>query len=426
MIKAVLNRFKGSQMARNTSWMLFGNGIKTVVQAAYFVLIARSLHSDGYGAFVGVCALVAIAFPFASLGFGNILIRNVARNASSFGRYWGNTLLMTLISGGVLLLLVLAVARFVLPASIPFSLIFIIAVTSLFFDTVHVIGAQAFQAVQRLHRTALLNVIPNIFRLIAIAGLSALVKSPSPLQWSCLYLATGLICALIAGYLVNKELGPPVFTLKGMKADILEGFYFSITLSSQNIYNDIDKSMLTRLSSLSAVGIYAAAYRIIDVSFTPVRSLLAAVYAKFFQHGESGVRGSLRFAIKLIPFAGGYGFVAGIVLVLAAPLLPYVLGAEYADAADALRWLSPLPFLKAVHFFAADTLTSAGYQGLRSGVQVFVAVFNAGINLWLIPAYSWRGAAWSSIASDGLLAVLLWAVLLHISNKTNRLKMPRG
>jgi O-antigen/teichoic acid export membrane protein len=35
---------------------------------------------------------------------------------------------------------------------------------------------------------------------------------------------------------------------------------------------------------------------------------------------------------------------------------------------------------------------------------VGVAIFNVLINLWLIPAYSWRGAAWSSIASDGLLA----------------------
>jgi hypothetical protein len=26
------------------------------------------------------------------------------------------------------------------------------------------------------------------------------------------------------------------------------------------------------------------------------------------------------------------------------------------------------------------------------------------INLWLIPQYSWRGAAWASLASDGLLA----------------------
>jgi O-antigen/teichoic acid export membrane protein len=61
--------------------------------------------------------------------------------------------------------------------------------------------------------------------------------------------------------------------------------------------------------------------------------------------------------------------------------------------------------LKAVHYFLSDTLTGTGYQALRSSIQASVAVFNVLINLWLIPTYSWRGAAWASLASDGLLAV---------------------
>jgi O-antigen/teichoic acid export membrane protein len=40
-------------------------------------------------------------------------------------------------------------------------------------------------------------------------------------------------------------------------------------------------------------------------------------------------------------------------------------------------------------------------------LQIVVAIFNILVNLWIIPAYSWRGAAWSSLASDGLLAVLM-------------------
>jgi O-antigen/teichoic acid export membrane protein len=71
---------------------------------------------------------------------------------------------------------------------------------------------------------------------------------------------------------------------------------------------------------------------------------------------------------------------------------------------EALRWLSVLPILKALHYFFTNALTGAGYQALRARIQAGVAVFNVLINLWLIPAYSWRGAAWSSIASDGLLA----------------------
>jgi O-antigen/teichoic acid export membrane protein len=47
-----------------------------------------------------------------------------------------------------------------------------------------------------------------------------------------------------------------------------------------------------------------------------------------------------------------------------------------------------------------------------------VAVFNILINLWLIPAYSWRGAAWSSIASDALLACLMGSAVFVLSRRS--------
>jgi O-antigen/teichoic acid export membrane protein len=91
--------------------------------------------------------------------------------------------------------------------------------------------------------------------------------------------------------------------------------------------------------------------------------------------------------------------------------VPYILGAEYAPTAEALRWLAILPVFKALHYFLSDTLTSAGYQGIRTALQAGVALFNVLVNLWIIPAYSWRGAAWSSIASD---AALLCAVAIAV------------
>jgi O-antigen/teichoic acid export membrane protein len=86
-----------------------------------------------------------------------------------------------------------------------------------------------------------------------------------------------------------------------------------------------------------------------------------------------------------------------------AGLVPLILGSEYRLTAEALRWLAILPLLKAVHSSLSDALTGAGYQALRTAITAGVAVFNVVINMWLIPAYSWRGAAWSSIASDALL-----------------------
>jgi len=181
--------------------------------------------------------------------------------------------------------------------------------------------------------------------------------------------------------------------------------------------------MLAGLSSLEATGIYAAAYRLIDVAFVPVKSLLAAAYTKFFQRGSAGISGTIDFSRRLSPIAGIYGLTAGIGLFLLAPVIPHLLGDEYLAAVEALRWLAPLPFLKAMHYFAADTLTGAGFQGVRSLVQVIVAVFNFLVNLWLIPLYSWKGAAWSSLASDTFLMLSLWMMVAFLyRQQAQRLK----
>jgi len=423
LIKLMINRVRNSQLARNTFWMFLGQGLGVVIQALYFVLIARSLHSQGYGAFVGVIALVSILAPFAGLGSGNLLIKNVARNEDSFRRCWGNALLMVLISGVVLLFIILGLSRVVFPAAIPFALVFVIAVTELFFSRIHDISGQAFQAFQRMNRTAVLQFIPHVLKLIAIAGLTISIQAPTVLQWGYLYLFTTVISTLIGVRLVHKELGAPLFVPAGITAEVKEGFYFSVSFSARGINNDIDKTMLSRFSTLEATGIYGAAYRIINITFSPILSLLYAAYARFFQHGAAGIRGSLGFALKLFPLAGCYGLAIGILLVAASPLLPFILGAEYSNAANALRWLAPLPFLRAVQYFAGDTLTGAGFQGVRSSIQMFAALFNVVINLWLIPAYSWRGAAWASIASDGLLAVLLCLSLLYLQ-KNMALRKP--
>jgi O-antigen/teichoic acid export membrane protein len=113
-----------------------------------------------------------------------------------------------------------------------------------------------------------------------------------------------------------------------------------------------------------------------------------------------------------------YSGLVCLALLLSASVVPHVLGAEYASTAEALRWLAVLPMLKAVHYFLSDTLTGAGYQKVRTSLQAGVAVFNVLINLWIIPAYSWRGAAWSSIASDALLVCGVGAAIFVLSRRS--------
>ena len=67
--------------------------------------------------------------------------------------------------------------------------------------------------------------------------------------------------------------------------------------------------------------------------------------------------------------------------------------------------------LEHLHLSAGDTLTGGGYQRYRTAAQLCAAGLNFGLNLWLIPAYSWHGAAWASLVTDGGLAAGNWMVL---------------
>jgi O-antigen/teichoic acid export membrane protein len=399
----MLKSFFDRPLVRNTAWMLVGQGLRLAIQALYFIEIARSLGATNYGAFIGVVALVGIVFPFGALGSGNLLIKNVARDPSLFAVYWGRALATTAVASSLLLCVVLIASRFVLPRAIPFTLVLLVAGADLFGMNAITVSSQAFQAFERLNWTAAIGAMISAGRFAGAVLLISFHAHPSALQWGYLYFGSSAVVAAAAVTLVWTKLSRPRLGPARSRGEMREGFFFSTGLSAQTIYNDIDKTMLARLSTLDATGIYGAAYRIIDVSFAPVSALLSSAYPNFFRAGSRGVSASFQYAKPLLVRTFGYSTFVFAALLICAGIVPHVLGPEYARTAEAIRWLALIPVFRGVHYFLCDTLSGAGYQAVRAAIQASVAFFNVLINFWLIPAYSWRGAAWSSIASDALL-----------------------
>ncbi|HVC36797.1 MAG TPA: oligosaccharide flippase family protein [Gammaproteobacteria bacterium] len=402
---------KFGALARNTLWMTFGQGVRILVQFVYFVLIARILHSEGYGAFSGVVALVAVLAPFAGWGSGSLLIKNVARAPQVFPIYWGRSLVITAISAAVLLVIALLLGWLILPKSVSLLIVLWVAISDLFFARVLEISGQAFQAFQKLSRTAMTWILLACTRVCAVLLLMKLKTQDDLLTWAILYMCGTAIVALSAFLWVCAKHGRPRWDFSRWHEEFGEGFFFAAGLSAQRIYMDSDKTLLTRFSTLQAAGIYSAAARVIDVAFVPVSSLLASAYARFFIHGGQGIRGSTSLAKQLMPVAVSYAVIVGMVIYLCAPVLPWLLGSEYAETASAARWLAVVPLLMTFHQFAAYSLTGAGRQPLRAGCEFGIAIINVLMNIALIPLYTWKGSAAAVIASDVLLATTLWAAI---------------
>jgi O-antigen/teichoic acid export membrane protein len=409
-------------LVQNTVWALAGQGLGTLVRGVYFVVIARALGVEQYGAFVAVLAVVSILGPLSPLGTGFVLLQNVARNVDRLPTAWGNSILVTGLGGIVLTLLLMAFHSFVFPASISVLVIGLTGLAQIPLFFLAETACQAFQAFERLHRAALIYILGNLTKLIAAILLTVTIQSPSVLEWSVLYFVSCLLTAIIAMALVHRELGAPRLARSRITKEMSDGAYFAVGTTTQVSYNEIDKAMLARLSTLEAAGIYAASQRLIDFSLAPIRSVSLAALARFFQHGAHGIRGSVGFARRVAPVALGYALGVGILLFVSAPLVPLLLGADYQPAVDVIRWLSVIPFLSALHTLSGDALTGAGYQRIRTYALLLAAITNALANLWLIPRYSWRGAAWTRIATEAMLVCLLWVLTWH----SYRLRAPHS
>jgi O-antigen/teichoic acid export membrane protein len=207
--------------------------------------------------------------------------------------------------------------------------------------------------------------------------------------------------------------GWPETDLTALREDAGEGMFFSIAGSATTVYNDIDKIMLSQLADLASTGVYAAAYRVIDVSMTPIRSLAAAAYPRFFRKGMDGIGATYAYALALMAKTAIYGSAASAGLWLLAPILPHILGPKYDAVVPAVRWLALIPFLRCLHSFLADALSGAGLQRARMTIQVVAALINIALNLVILPRYSWRGAAWTSLGCDGLLVAMFWFAALY-------------
>jgi O-antigen/teichoic acid export membrane protein len=403
---------KTGGLLRDTTHLSIGQGFRLVIQAAYFVLVARALGPDAYGGFVTVVAMAALLGPFSGLGTPNLFIKNVRSGKRVAAICWGNGILLTVISGAMLTAVAVGLSSLLHFKTAPFAVL-LVCLADMVLMKVTELAAFGFTASDRMKQTSIQNVVVSLLRLAGIVGLMATVHRVTLDRWVVVYLLTTLLGTIYALARGSQLWGWPETDLTALREDAAEGVFFSIAGSATTVYNDIDKIMLSQLADLGSTGVYAAAYRVIDVSMTPIRSLAAAAYPRFFRKGMDGIGATYTYALALMAKAAVYGAAASAGLWLLAPILPHILGPKYDAVVPAVRWLALIPFLRCLHSFLADALSGAGLQRARMMIQVVAALINIALNLVILPRYSWRGAAWTSLGCDGLLVAMFWFAALY-------------
>ena len=410
MSRASWKKIAASPLARDAGWMTAGQLVGFALQAVYFVIVARLLGVVQYGIFAGAFAFVSLVGRYSTLGAGPVFLRYVSVDNSKFAEYWGNMLVLTVI-GGALLTVILHFAgmRFLNPASA--ALVLLAALANCFGMQVMMCTAQIFQAMGKMRVTALLNLLTSLLRTIAAAVMWTTMHHANARQWTIASVLVSFAGAAIAVGTVLVRFHWPSISFRLMRRRLVEGLEFAFASSTTSAYNDLDKAMLSHYGMNAANGIYTLAYRVVDIATMPIVSLRDAAMPHIFRKGAESLADAAAFADRLWRRSFPIAVAASACMFLLAGLVPVIAGHGFSEVVPALRWLSLIPIFRSVHEITGSALTGAGLQRYRTGTQIAAVAINVGLNLWLIPAHNWRGAAWASLVTDGLLGAMNWGVL---------------
>ncbi len=409
-MKALLAKagaLRRSTLVRNAGWGMLAEMVGLTCQILTFLLVAREFGSSTYGTFAGIVALMLFVGPFSSAGAGYLVVSSVVGKAENFGQAVGRAW-TTVVVGFLIATVVLLVLRPVLLPQAPVVLFLQIAIAELLFNQLVQANRFVVQTLEKMWLNALTVSAFGISRLLFAWLYLGHAENPSITVWGMLYFASVAIGAL-AGMIIIWIISPAGIRPRLPRRNaVKEGMSFSINVSSAMLKGDADKTLLLRFDQAAAAGIYAAAYRVLGASTIPNLALADATYARFFREGAISPRRSLSLAKRMSAITLAINLVGGIVMLLAAPLVADVLGGEYNDSVDAIRWLAFIPMLAGLQLFAGNAMSGCGLHKTRLYQMLTSAVLNIVLNIILIPKYSWKGAAFATVITEVLVAAMHW------------------
>ncbi len=394
--------------------MIVGQGTAIILQTVFFLLLVRVLDTSQFGVFVGVTAFVAIIAPFATLGQGTVLIRRLAQADTLFGKAWGTTLRTALWGGAATGVLGWLGGWFILRDPSLRQILPLLILSDLACNKLVELASQAFQASRQFQTASQISILPNFAKMVAV--LCAMVQMHvtraklTVSVWTLWYLSFSALVAVAALVWVRLRLGR-IENSRFAREDLREGLSYAVSGASFYVYNDIDKTFLVANGFVSAAGFYGAAYRLIEVMTAPLRAVNTAALPRFFSAGCLGVKEVRRVMLRVLVPSASFSLVSGLLVFFFQGLAGSLLGREYGAAGQVLRYLCFIPLIRSLHYAFGNALTGLGSQWIRTSIQIGAAAFNVLVNIYLIPRFSWHGAAASSVATELLLATSMCVAL---------------
>jgi len=384
-----------------------------VFQLGTFILMGRSLGAAQFGQLAAAMALTIVVVEVVGLGSGDILVRAIVQRPARFADYFGNTVWLGLISLPICVGLAYLIATQLLHIAIaPLALIVMLAT-----DTLNARVAATVENIFVAHREVVRASFVRLFSAVSRFGLAGAVLGLGGVQhmetWIWFTAGYAVVTSAVYIAMVIRRYGRPSLHIETV--ELGTGALFSVNQTAREAQGNLDRAMMAAVAQGPLIGAYAAASRVAQLALFPIQIANRLLYPRFFAHGaEGGLAATRRFAIRCAPLQLGIGLVCGVGVAVAALKIPALMGEGFAETTTITLGLACALPLMAVQYPAADAMTGAGRQGLRTLIfTLATVVFSAGLALGAHFGGMW-GVVVAFVGGHAAIAATLWGLLFSL------------
>jgi len=407
---------------KNAFVLLSAHVASKVLAFLYIMYAARYLQASGFGVLSFALALAGIFGVLADIGLQPLITRELARDGDQVKKYLSNiNCIKMILSAVVIIFMMLTVYLLGYPSQTMWVVLFIgvYVILGSFTEMIY----SVFRAYEQMELVSLGIILKDLLLFSGI--IYAVVNMFSIIGIAAIYMVSGTIVLFYAFAVLNLRVLKPGsrwlpwmvgLDFKFWKLIIKKALPFGLSAFFVMLYFWVDSVMLSVMKGDEVVGWYNAAYRIVLVFMlipAAVVNALFPVISRYFKTSSEDLIAMYEKAFKYLVMTGlpiGVGvsfFAPGIILV--------VFGPSYNPAVPALQvliWAGVLVFPTTLF---GTVLASIDRQSLGMYSVGLCALMNILLNMIFIPRFSYLGASYATLITEGLgFMVQYWFLSKHL------------
>ncbi|MFH1225457.1 MAG: flippase [Candidatus Diapherotrites archaeon] len=415
--------FGAMDVAKNSGAFVAGRWIGKLLALATVLLLAPYLLPELFGQYSLITAFLGFFLFLNDFGVYSFIVRDISRDESNASHVLGTAFALK----GVLSLAAISLA--VLSAALlayPWEIVLLVAIYSL---TILIGGlGSVFGIVFNTELRVKYNVYTELIERISYLAIALFVMYALPKEQAMFWLISGLVVSVllsnIARYFFFRRLVSakpqfkfrPEINLPYWKRLLKQSWPFAFITLCIAIYGRIDIVMLSKMVGESAVGYYSSGYRITDTLILIPTALMVSLFpimSHYFSKNREKLATTHSLALKylamvMLPAAIGTTF-------LSDKILTFLYGTGFIGSETGmflslslLMWAVLFAFFNYVNSYTLNSmnLEKVGVAVLSCGIVVKVL-----LNLFFIPAYSYVGSAFATLATEALVFAAFTALV---------------